>query len=82
MNELILTCQFLPLLGFLLIFVSARNEKKIATISFWTSHAMGLSIVALLVIWANAGFPNYEYAWFTLYETDNYHFPLCFISIG
>ncbi|MGZ4955043.1 MAG: proton-conducting transporter transmembrane domain-containing protein [Methylobacter sp.] len=78
MNGLILTSLALPLLGFLLIFLSDRNEKKIATISFWCSHAMGLSIVALLILWAIAGFPNHEYEWFTLYETDEYRFPILF----
>ncbi|HEY8034604.1 MAG TPA: proton-conducting transporter membrane subunit [Methylobacter sp.] len=78
MNGLILTSQFIPLLGFLLIFLSDRNEKKIATISFWCSHALGLSIVALLILWAIAGFPNHEYEWFTLYETGEYRFPILF----
>ncbi|WP_031438103.1 proton-conducting transporter transmembrane domain-containing protein [Methylobacter tundripaludum] len=78
MNGLILTSLALPLLGFLLIFLSDRNEKKIATISFWCSHAMGVSIVALLILWAVAGFPNHEYQWFTLYETGEYRFPILF----
>jgi len=78
MNGLILTSQFLPLLGFLLIFLSDSNEKKIAAISFWCSHAMGLSIVALLGLWAGAGFPNHEYEWFTLYATGEYRFPILF----
>jgi len=78
MNGLILTSLALPLLGFLLIFLSDRNEKKIATISFWCSHAMGVSIVALLILWAVAGFPNHEYQWFTLYETGEYSFPILF----
>ena len=78
MNGLILTSLGLPLLGFLLIFLSDTNEQKIATISFWCSHAMGLSIMALLALWAVAGFPNHEYQWLTLYETDDYSFPLLF----
>ena len=78
MNGLILTCFGLPLLGFLLVFLSDRNEKKIATISFWCSHAMGLSIIALLILWAIAGFPKHEYEWFTLYETSDYRFPILF----
>ena len=78
MNGLILTSLGLPLLGFLLIFLSDTNEQKIATISFWCSHAMGLSIMALLVLWTVAGFPNHEYQWLTLYETDDYSFPLLF----
>jgi formate hydrogenlyase subunit 3/multisubunit Na+/H+ antiporter MnhD subunit len=78
MNGLILTSLALPLLGFLLIFLSDRDEKKIATISFWCSHAMGVSIVALLVFWAVAGFPAHEYEWFTLYATGDYSFPILF----
>lgn len=78
MNGLILTSLFIPLLGFLLIFLTDRNEKKIATISFWCSHALGLSIVALLILWASAGFPNHEYEWFTLYEAGEYRFPILF----
>lgn len=78
MNALLLTCQFIPLLGFFLIFLSDRNEKKIATISFWCSHALGLGIAALLMLWAAAGFANHEYEWFTLYETGEYRFPILF----
>jgi formate hydrogenlyase subunit 3/multisubunit Na+/H+ antiporter MnhD subunit len=78
MNVLLLTSQFIPLLGFLLIFLSDRNERKIAAISFWCSHALGLSIVALLTAWAVEGFPNHEYEWFTLYETGEYRFPILF----
>ncbi len=78
MNQLLLACQFLPLLGLLLIFLSKGNEKRIATISFWFSHAMGVSIVALLTLWAVAGFPEYEYHWFTLYEQGDYAFPILF----
>lgn len=78
MNGLLLTSQFIPLLGFLLIFLSPMNEKRIAAISFWCSHALGLSITALLVVWAVVGFPNHEYEWFTLYETGEYRFPILF----
>ena len=78
MNGLLLTCQFLPLLGFLTIFLSKNNEKKIARISFWCSHALGISIAALLILWASAGFPNHEYEWFTLYATGEYRFPVLF----
>ena len=78
MNGLILTSLGLPLLGFILIFLSSTNEKKIAAISFWCSHAMGFSIIALLVLWALGGYQNHEYQWLTLYETDDYSFPLLF----
>jgi len=78
MNALLLTCQFIPLLGFLLVFLSDRNEKKIATISFWCSHALGISTAGLFILWAAAGFPGYEYEWFTLYETGEYRFPILF----
>ena len=78
MNGLILTSLFIPLVGFLLIFLSSRNERKIALLSFWCSHAMGVSIIALLSIWAISGFPNHEYEWFTLYSTGEYRFPILF----
>jgi NADH-quinone oxidoreductase subunit L len=78
MNELVLTSQFLPLLGFLLIFLTENNEKKIARISFWCSHALGLSIVSLLILWAADGYPNHEYQWFTLYASGEYRFPVLF----
>ncbi len=78
MNGLLLTSLALPLLGLLLIFLTDNNEKKIARISFWCSHAMGVSIIALLILWAMAGFPKHEYEWFTLYETDDYRFPILF----
>ncbi|MGH8549308.1 MAG: proton-conducting transporter membrane subunit [Methylococcales bacterium] len=79
MNELILTSQFIPLAGFVLIFLTPKNdEKKIASISFWCSHTLGIGIVALLGLWANAGFPNHEYEWFTLYSSGEYSFPILF----
>lgn len=79
MNQLLLTSQFFPLLGFFLIFLTDhRNEQKIARISFWCSQAMGLSITALLAAWAIEGFPNHEYEWFTLYATGDYSFPILF----
>lgn len=78
MNQLLLACQILPLFGLLLIFLSDGSEKKIARISFWFSHAMGVSIVALLALWAYAGFPEYEYLCFTLYEHEGYSFPILF----
>ena len=78
MNGLILTSLALPLLGFILIFLSDRNEQRIARISFWCTHAMGLSLVGLLLVWASAGFPNHEYSWLTLYETGTYRFPIVF----
>ncbi|WP_019864516.1 proton-conducting transporter transmembrane domain-containing protein [Methylovulum miyakonense] len=78
MNLLLLTCQFLPLVGLLLIALLGNNEKSIATISFWATHAMGLSILALLVAWAKHGFSGYEFEWFTLYEHGSYRFPILF----
>ncbi|MEY3760224.1 MAG: hypothetical protein RIR39_1715 [Pseudomonadota bacterium] len=78
MNDLLLTSLAIPLLGFLLIFMTDNNEKKIATLSFWCSHALGLSIIALLVLWGIAGFQNHEYEWFTLYEAEGYRFPILF----
>ncbi len=78
MNGLILTSLGLPLLAFLFIFLSEKNELKIANISFWFTHAMGISIISLLVLWAVAGFPSHEYEWFSLYQTEDYHFPIIF----
>ena len=78
MKLLLIACQLWPLLGFLLILVSDGSEKKITAISFWLSHAMGLRIVSLLAVWATAGFPRYEYEWFTLYQQDDYSFPILF----
>lgn len=78
MNELILTSQLIPLIGFLFIFLSDNNEKRIATISFWCSNALGLSVISLLLLWVNTGFTNHEYQWFTLYQTGEYHFPILF----
>ncbi|MDD2724030.1 MAG: proton-conducting transporter membrane subunit [Methylovulum sp.] len=78
MNLLLLTCQFLPLAGLLLIALLGNNEKSIAAISFWATHAMGLSILALLVVWAKHGFSGYEFEWFTLYEHGSYRFPILF----
>ena len=78
MNGLILTSLGLPFLGFLLIFLSEKNEQKIANISFWFTHAMGISIITLLLIWGFAGFPSHEFEWFTLYQTADYRFPIIF----
>ncbi|MGH8553449.1 MAG: proton-conducting transporter membrane subunit, partial [Methylococcales bacterium] len=79
MSGLLLTSQLIPLLGFLLIFsVHKYDEKKIARISFWCSHALGLSIIALLIVWASAGFQNHEYEWVTLYSSGEYRFPILF----
>ena len=78
MNRLILVSQFIPLLGFILIFLSDKNEKKIATISYWCSHALGLCIGGLFILWGMSGFNSYEYEWFTLYESGEYSFPILF----
>lgn len=78
MNQLLIACQLLPLLALLLIYLSDGSEKKIITISFWFSHAMGISIAALLAVWAYSGFPEYEYHWFTLYEQEGFSFPILF----
>ncbi|MCX7098037.1 MAG: proton-conducting transporter membrane subunit [Methylococcales bacterium] len=78
MNALMLSSQFLPLLGFLLIFLAKHDEKKIATISFWCSHTLGVCIIALLVLWGIGGFTPHEFEWFTLYATGDYRFPVLF----
>ena len=78
MNQLLIACQLIPLLALLLIFLSDGSEKKIAAISFSFSHAMGVSIVALLLLWALAGFPQHEFEWFILYEHEDFSFPILF----
>lgn len=78
MNALLLACQFLPLLGMLAIALLGNTERKIATISFWTTHLMGLSIFALLGVWAGNGFAAHEYEWFTIYQHGSYRFPALF----
>ena len=78
MNGLLIACQLLPLLGLLLIMTSNGSEKTITTISVWLSRAMGLSVASLLTLWAVNGFPQYEYQWFTLYQQDDYSFPILF----
>ncbi|WP_347987481.1 proton-conducting transporter membrane subunit [Methylomonas sp. AM2-LC] len=78
MKQLLLACILLPLISLVAIFLSDGSEKKIATISFWFSHAMGVSIVSLLGIWSLSGFSSFEYQWFTLYEQDGYSFPVLF----
>ena len=78
MNILLLACLFLPLLGFLGIAVFGHNEKIIARLSFFTTHAMGLSIFLLLTFWASQGFPSHEFQWFIIYERGSYQFPLLF----
>ncbi len=78
MNALLLTSQFIPLIGLLLIFLADNNEKTIAKISFWCSHALGLSVMTLLLLWAENGFVSFEHEWFTLYQTGDYRFPILF----
>jgi len=78
MNQLLVACQLIPLFALLLIFLSDGSEKKITTISFRFSHAMGISIAALLIVWAASGFPEHEYHWFDLYQSDGFNFPILF----
>lgn len=78
MNGLILACQFLPLLGLLLVLFSSNNEKRIATISLWISRLMGGSVIALLTAWMASGFSGHEYYWLDLYSQGDYHFPILF----
>lgn len=78
MNQLLLACQILPLAALLIIMIGGRSEQGITTISYWFSHAMGISIFLLLSVWALSGFPHYEYRWFTLYQQDDYSFPVLF----
>jgi NADH-quinone oxidoreductase subunit L len=91
MNTLLLACQFLPLLGFIGIFLTPKDrktfaqytywsadEKRIAAISYGCTAALGISIASLLALWALDGFPRYEYEAFTLYEKGDYRFPVLF----
>jgi NADH:ubiquinone oxidoreductase subunit 5 (subunit L)/multisubunit Na+/H+ antiporter MnhA subunit len=78
MNLLLLACQLIPLFALIMIFLSDGSEKKITKISFWLSHAMGISIFSLLGVWAFSGFPEHEYYWFNLYEQDGFTFPVLF----
>lgn len=77
MNSLLLACQFLPLLGWLLILLLGATERRVADISFWATHAMGVSILALLSMWAFEGFPTHEYLW-AIYQRPDYHFHILF----
>jgi len=91
MNALLLACQFMPLLGFIVIFLTPKDLKKFAEFDYWSADekkisaisygfavALGISIVALLIVWALAGFPRYEYEAFILYEKGDYRFPVLF----
>lgn len=78
MSVLLLACLLLPLLGLSLIFFSGGNEHKIASISSWITLLKGVSVVALLALWAGNGFKPYEYQWFVLYQHDDYQFPVLF----
>ncbi len=78
MNMLLLACVLLPLVGLVAIALLGTNENKISIISFGITHAMGLSIIALLALWAGSGFLDHEFEWFMLYEHGNYQFPILF----
>ncbi|EIC29725.1 MULTISPECIES: proton-conducting transporter membrane subunit [Methylomicrobium] len=91
MNSLLLACQLMPLLGFIAIFLTPKDTKKFSEFSYWSAGekristvsslfgaALGISIAALLTVWALAGFPRYEYEAFTLYSKDDYRFPVLF----
>jgi NADH-quinone oxidoreductase subunit L len=91
MNILLLACQFMPLLGFVAIFLTPKDPKRFAEFSYWSAGekrisalsygfgaALGVSIAALLGLWASQGFPQYEYEAFTLYAKGDYRFPVLF----
>lgn len=78
MNALILSCQFMPLLGMTLIGVFGHTEQSIARLSLWTTHLMGLSILGLVAVWAAAGCENHEYLFFMVRRVDEYQFPVLF----
>ena len=79
MNSLILGAQFIPVLGFLFILLFGQSEDAVARISLLFTHLLGLVVFALLAVWAFMGFPSYEFEWFTLYKSGDYHFPLVFL---
>jgi len=78
MNALLLTCQFVPLVGLVLIVLIGNTEKKIANISFWATHALGISIISLLTVWGMDGFGSHEFKWLTLIRSGGYEFPLIY----
>ncbi len=78
MNGLMIGIQVLPLLTMLLIACRRHHEEQIARISAWGVHLTGLCILGLLVLWAKAGFEEYEFEWFNLYASDDYRFPVLF----
>ena len=78
MEKLLLICQFLPLVGLLLIVVVGNSERLIANISLWTTYAMGLTLIGLLYTWGQSGFVDYEFRWLTLFKTQGYEFPLIY----
>jgi NADH:ubiquinone oxidoreductase subunit 5 (subunit L)/multisubunit Na+/H+ antiporter MnhA subunit len=78
MNNLILACQLLPLAGILLITLLGQTEARVAGISLWVTRLMGVAIVGLLGTWTALGFPRHEFLWFTLYQLDEYQFPVLF----
>ena len=79
MNSLILACLFIPLLGFVLIFLLGRTELRVAFISLWITRLLGAAIIGLLALWAWLGFPVHEFHWFTLLQQGNYQFPILFL---
>ena len=78
MNALLAACQLLPLAGLFLILILGNGEKRIASLSFGFTHAMGACILALLALWAYRGFPDCEFKWFTLFSHGDYKFPVLF----
>lgn len=79
MNILLLACVFLPLLGFIWISLTPQDrEHRIAGISLWITRILGAAVLGLLAFWAASGFARHEYSWLTLYEHDDYRFPILF----
>lgn len=78
MNALLLACQFLPLLGLLLILLLGTSERRIASLSHWFTHAVGSAILGLLITWGAQGFIPHEYLAATLFQKADYHFHLLF----
>jgi len=79
MNDLILACLLIPLLGFIFIFLLGGTEQRVAFISLWMTRLLGAAIIGLLSLWAWLGFPVHEFQWFNLLEQGDYQFPILFL---
>ncbi len=76
MNQLMAAELLIPFLGFLTIFLTPNNERRLANISLWFSRILGLCTIGLLYVWAKQDFPRHEFEWFSIYSAGEYHFPI------